>query len=101
MGRPTGRKTRFWLLAKLYRAGLVTRRVPTKGFRDAFLHLFPLSQAFLAQDASLVLAHTKVAASYSFAPACFSRAIIGSFFAGDAVWFVLAQKNKGAGSLYC
>ena len=29
------RKTRFWLLAKLYQAGLVTRRVPTKGFQDA------------------------------------------------------------------
>jgi hypothetical protein len=30
----TGRKTRFWLLAKLYQAGLATRRVPTKGFRN-------------------------------------------------------------------
>lgn len=30
-----GRKTRFWLLARLYQAGLLTRRVPTKGFRDA------------------------------------------------------------------
>jgi hypothetical protein len=29
-----GRKTRFPLLARLYGAGLVTRRVPTKGFRD-------------------------------------------------------------------
>ena len=30
---PPPRKTRFWLLAKLCQAGLVTRRVPTKGFR--------------------------------------------------------------------
>ena len=29
------RKTRFWLLARLYQTGLVTRRIPTKGFRDA------------------------------------------------------------------
>ena|ERR1700730_17031650 len=28
------RKTRFWLRARLYQTGLVTRRVPTKGFRD-------------------------------------------------------------------
>ena len=41
------RKTRFWLLAKLYQAGLATRRVPTKGFRDVQLHRFPLSRAFL------------------------------------------------------
>jgi hypothetical protein len=32
---PRGRKTRFRLLAKLYRTGLNTRRVPTKGFRIA------------------------------------------------------------------
>jgi hypothetical protein len=48
----TRRKTRFWLLAKLYQAGLVTRRVPTNGFRDASVHRFPPSQAFLAQAAS-------------------------------------------------
>jgi len=30
---PTPRKTRFRLLAKLFRAGLVTRRVPSKGFK--------------------------------------------------------------------
>ena len=30
----TGRKTRFRSLARLSRAGLVTRRVPTKGFRS-------------------------------------------------------------------
>src|SRR4051812_24558985 len=32
-GRPSPRKTRFWLLARLCQAGLDTRRVPTKGFR--------------------------------------------------------------------
>ena len=32
VGLPTGRKTRFRSLAKLSRTGLVTRRVPTKGF---------------------------------------------------------------------
>jgi len=48
----TRRKTRFWLLAKLYPAGLVTRRVLTKGFRDASVHRFLPSQAFLAQAAS-------------------------------------------------
>src|SRR5437667_9141879 len=48
----TRRKTRFWLLAKLYQAGLATRRVPAKGFHDASVHRFPLPQAFLAQVAS-------------------------------------------------
>jgi len=32
---PRRRKTRFRLLAKLYRTGLVTRRVPMKGFKVA------------------------------------------------------------------
>ena len=36
---PTPRKTRFRLLARLFRAGLVTRRVPSKG-----LELYPTSQ---------------------------------------------------------
>jgi hypothetical protein len=43
---PAPRKTRFRPLAKLYRAGLVTRRVPSKGFRLRI----PLSQAFLAHS---------------------------------------------------
>ena len=30
--RPSPRKTRFWLLARLCQAGLDTRRVPTRGF---------------------------------------------------------------------
>jgi len=30
---PTPRKTRFRLLARLFRTGLITRRVPSKGFR--------------------------------------------------------------------
>ena len=37
----TPRKTRFRLLAKLCRAGLVTRRVPSKGFRVTLLPPFP------------------------------------------------------------
>jgi len=41
----TGRKTRFWVLAKLSQAGFNTRRVPTKGFK-MFLHHLPLSQAW-------------------------------------------------------
>jgi len=41
---PPGRKTRFRLLAKLYRVGLATHRIPTKGFRD---NLFLLPQALL------------------------------------------------------
>jgi len=36
---PTPRKTRFRLLAKLFRAGFTTRRVPTKGFEQ-----YPTSQ---------------------------------------------------------
>lgn len=32
----TPRKTRFRLLAKLYRTGLVTRRVPAKGFNGSY-----------------------------------------------------------------
>ena len=38
---PAPRKTRFRLLARLCRAGLVTRRVPTKGFRVTSLPPFP------------------------------------------------------------
>src|SRR5262245_26514404 len=34
-GRPGRRKTHFWLLARLYQVGLVTHRVPSKGFRAA------------------------------------------------------------------
>ena len=41
----SGRKTRFPLLARLYGAGLVTRRVRPKGFRDASYISIPLSQA--------------------------------------------------------
>ena len=36
---PTPRKTRFRLLARLFRTGLVTRRVPSKGFE-----VYPTSQ---------------------------------------------------------
>ena len=35
---PTPRKTRFRLLARLFRTGLITRRVPAKGFK-----LYPTS----------------------------------------------------------
>jgi hypothetical protein len=45
---PTPRKTRFRLLAKLFRTGLTTRRVPTKGF-SLYPTLILLSQAFVAQ----------------------------------------------------
>ena len=38
------RKTRFRPLARRYRVGLATHRVPTKGFRDSSVHLFPLPQ---------------------------------------------------------
>ena len=52
---PTPRKTRFRLLAKLFRTGLVTRRVPTKGF-----NLYPtfilLSQVQRSARTSLILA---------------------------------------------
>ena len=49
-----GRKTRFWLLAKLYRAGLATRRVPIERFRQCSLHHFPPSQAFPGARTQLV-----------------------------------------------
>jgi hypothetical protein len=42
-----GRKTRFWLLARLYQVGLVTHRIPTRGFEVHSLHLLLLSQALL------------------------------------------------------
>jgi hypothetical protein len=54
----TGRKTRFRVLAKLSRVGLVTRRVPSKGFRGNRYISFPLSQAFLAQAGSSFLPAT-------------------------------------------
>src|SRR5712671_6791131 len=36
---PPGRKTRFWVLAKLSQAGLNTRRIPTRGFNGVLRHL--------------------------------------------------------------
>ena len=44
-GRPSPRKTRFRPLARLYRTGLDTRRVPAKGFKRCF----PPLPSFLAQ----------------------------------------------------
>src|SRR3954463_14105643 len=44
-GRPPPRRTRFRLLARLDRTGLVTRRVPAEGFKPCF----PPSPSFLAQ----------------------------------------------------
>jgi hypothetical protein len=37
----TGRKTRFWLPARLYQVGLVTHRVPSKGFGDVLVYIRP------------------------------------------------------------
>jgi hypothetical protein len=48
---PGQRKTRFRLLAKLCRAGLVTRWVPIQGFRDAYISS-PLSRLALAHRKS-------------------------------------------------
>ena len=45
-GYPSPRKTRFRLLARLYRTGLVTRRVLTKGFKPIGYSPFP---SFLAR----------------------------------------------------
>jgi hypothetical protein len=42
-GRPSPRKTRFRLLARLCRTGLVTRRVPIKGFTLLAILLFRAS----------------------------------------------------------
>jgi hypothetical protein len=38
MDRP--RKTRFRLLARLYRVGLVTHKAPTKGFEGVVFYIF-------------------------------------------------------------
>ena len=47
---PPRRKTRFRLLARLYRAGLSTRRVPPKGFRDCCYNIsFPFPELCVAQ----------------------------------------------------
>jgi hypothetical protein len=50
VGYPKGRKTRFWLRARLYQTGLVTRRVPTKGFRDASYIASPLPKLLGAKN---------------------------------------------------
>jgi hypothetical protein len=50
LGHPTPRKTRFRLLAKLYRTGLVTRRVPVKGFRHASYITSSFPKLCLAQS---------------------------------------------------
>jgi hypothetical protein len=41
VGCPTRRKTRFRSLAKLFRAGLATRRVALEGFNAARMSSFP------------------------------------------------------------
>ena len=46
VGHPTGRKTRFRLLARLFRVGSKAHWVPPKGFFDDSLHRFLLSQAY-------------------------------------------------------
>jgi hypothetical protein len=46
VGHPTRRKTRFRLLARLYRVGSLSHWVPPKGFFDASYIAFLLSQAF-------------------------------------------------------
>src|SRR5262245_26781714 len=46
VGHPTRRKTRFRLLARLYRVGSLAHWVPPKGFFDASYIAFLLSQAF-------------------------------------------------------
>ena len=43
---PPGRKTRFRLLARLYRVGSLAHWVPPKGFFDASYIASPLSQAY-------------------------------------------------------
>jgi hypothetical protein len=43
------RKTRFRLLARLYRVGLVTHRIPLKGFPDVVITSLPPFPSFLAQ----------------------------------------------------
>jgi hypothetical protein len=44
-GRPTPRKTRFRLLARLYRVGLITHRVPVESF-EVFVTSRPPSPGF-------------------------------------------------------
>ncbi len=44
---PPPRKTRFRLLAQLYRTGLVTRRVPAKGFTFMAILLFRASRRYV------------------------------------------------------
>ena len=46
---PAPRKTRFRLLAKLYRVGLVTHKAPSKGFRGSRYIPSSLPKLFLAQ----------------------------------------------------
>src|SRR5262245_13943028 len=61
VGRPTGRKTRFRLLARLYRVGSLAHWVPPKGFFDASYIAFLLSQAF--PGASALRSATPLSAS--------------------------------------
>src|SRR5215467_4293775 len=48
---PPGRKTRFRLLARLYRVGSTAHWVPPKGFFDASYIAFLLSQAYPGANA--------------------------------------------------
>jgi hypothetical protein len=48
-----GRKTRFRLLARLYRVGLVTHRVPTKGFKGVVVTSSPPLPSFAWRNDAL------------------------------------------------
>jgi hypothetical protein len=71
------RKTRFRLLARLYRVGLATHRAATKGFRDAVLHRFPLSRASLvAMPACQAVKPLGGCTSARWPPEVYSRSVV-------------------------
>ena len=66
---PTPRKTRFRLLARLFRTGLVTRRVPSKGF-TMYPTLILLSQVQRSARTELVFFFAVVLSQPSLRTAC-------------------------------
>jgi hypothetical protein len=49
---PTPRKTRFQLLVRLYSRGVLTRKVPMKGFKVVVYISFPFPKLLGASDAT-------------------------------------------------
>src|SRR5262249_44360471 len=79
-GTPTGRQTRFPLSATLYGTGLLTRRVPMKGFHDASYIASSFPKLCLAQLRRHPQTHPRATNFLSF-----------GYFSAVSIWALIKQ----------